>query len=68
MIGYHNALTVTVRVGFIPKEIFAKKFFKHSIPLLANSRAINSDSIVDLVIMYFLIDFHASAPPPNVST
>jgi len=55
-------------VGFIPKGILAKRFLNHSASLPSNSRAMNSDSIVDLAIMDCLDDLHTTAPPPSVNT
>jgi len=44
-------------VGLIPKGISVKKFLSQSTSFPADSKAINSDSIVDLAIIFCLADF-----------
>lgn len=44
-------------VGFIFNRIFVKKFLSYSVSLQANSRVINSDSMVDLAMIVYLVDF-----------
>ena len=56
----------TEGVGYIPKGIHNRKFFNHSASLLADSRAINSYSMVEVAIRVCLDDFHATSPPPKV--
>lgn len=58
----------TEGIDFIPNEILAKKFYNHSTLELVNSRAINYDSVVVLLIMVCLADFKVTAPPPRVNT
>ena len=47
----------TEGVGFIPKGIHDRKFFNHSASLPVNSRAINSDSMVEVTMRVCLDDF-----------
>ena len=56
----------TKGVGCIPKGISDRKFLNHSASLPTNSRAINSDSMVEVAIEVCLDDFHAIGPPPKV--
>ena len=58
----------TEGVGCIPRGIPDRKFHNHSASLLADSRAINSDSMVEVAIRVCLDDFHATTPPPKVKT
>lgn len=58
----------TEGVEFVPNKISAKTFFNHSTLLQANSRAINSYSIVDLKIMVCFADFQVTASPPKVNS
>lgn len=48
--------------------ISSRKFLSHSAFSIALSSAINYDSIVDLAIQVYLVDFHDTAAPPNVNT
>jgi len=58
----------TNEVGFIPRGMFALKFFYHSASLLGISRVTNSYFIVDLAIIVCLANFHVIAPLPSVNT
>ena len=50
-------------IGLSPSGIFAKKFFNYSVLEPANSIAINSESVEELVKIVCSIDFHILAPP-----
>ena len=54
-------------VGFIFKGMLARKIFNYLASLLAISRETNSNSIVDLATIVFLVDLQATAPPPRVN-
>ena len=55
-------------VDYIPKGILDRKFLNHSASLPTNSRAINSDSMVEVAMRVCLDDFQATTPPPKVKT
>lgn len=40
----------------------------HTLAIMDCLRAMNSDSIVDIAIIDYLIDLHATAPPSSVNT
>ena len=54
--------------GFCQLGISSKKFLGHSASSPALSKAINSDSIVNLTIQVCLEDFQDTATPPSVKT
>ena len=58
----------TEGVGCIPKGIPDRKFFNHSASLPADSRAINSYSMVEEAMRVCLDNFQATTPPPKVKT
>jgi hypothetical protein len=53
-------------VGFIPNGIFVKKFLNQSTSFSADSKAINSDYMVDRAIKLCLDDFQDTTPPPRI--
>ena len=63
IVDWQSQCIDTNGVGFIPRGMFAKKFFNHSASLPAISRATNSNFIVDLAIIFCLADLHVIAPP-----
>ena len=54
--------------GFSHIGISSKKFLSHSASSAAFSKAMNSDSMVDLANTVCLVDFHDIAAPPSVKT
>ena len=54
--------------GFGQFGISSKKCRNHSASSPALSKAMNSDSIVDLAIQVCLEDFHDTAAPPSINT
>ena len=54
--------------GFSHIGISSKKFLSHSASSAALSKAMNSDSMVDLANTVCLVDFHDIAAPPSVKT
>ena len=59
----------TEGVSCIPKGIPDKKFLNHSASLPTDSRAINSDSMVEVAMMRVCLDnFQVTTPPPKVKT
>ena len=55
-----------VGTGFGQSGISSKKFRSHSASSPVLSRATNSDSIIDLIIIFYLEDFQDTAPPFKV--
>jgi hypothetical protein len=53
-------------VHFIPNEISVKKFLNQSTSFPADSKTINSDSMVDRVIKLYLDDFQNTTPLPRI--
>ena len=56
----------TEGVGCIPKGIPDRKFLNHSASLLADSKAISSNSVVEVAMRVCFDDFQATTPPPKL--
>ena len=54
--------------GFSHIGISSKKILSHSASSAALSKAMNSDSMVDLANIVYLVDFHDIATSPSVKT
>ena len=55
-------------VDCIPKGIPDRKFLNNSTSLPVDSRAINSDPVVEVAMRVCLDDFQVIVPPPKVKT